>query len=142
MDWADEVKDWCVICEVEAFKQGKLVQLAIDGTARILAQYLPENHLMFGAMQDWGDGQGRQHRTGVELVIKTAFMVYPPNPQVIQLRAIRKWKNFRRLDKENTQSMLARMKVVLHEAAVDGQYEVSQIQLAEKLVMLFNLMPK
>ena len=142
LEWADDIKDWCIICEVDAYKQGKLVQLAIDGTAKIVSKYLTEQALMHGEIQDWGDGTGRQHRTGVELVIKTAFMIYPPNPQVIQLKAIRKWQRFRRLDRENTQSMLARMKVVLHEAAIDGNYEVTQIQLAEKLVQLFNLSAK
>ena len=35
LEWADDIKDWCIICEVDAYKQGKLVQLAIDGLSLI-----------------------------------------------------------------------------------------------------------
>ena len=139
LDWIDDIKDWCVICEVEPFKQGKLVQLAIDGTSKVIGKRLNDDRLVHGEFQDWDDGEGRLHRTGVELVIRVALAIYPPNPQVIQLQAIWGWRRFRRKEGETTQCMLARLKNVMFKATTDGEYPIPQIQIAERLVELFQL---
>ena len=114
LDWCEEIKNWCIICEVEPARMGKLVVLAIDGTAKIISEFVSDHVTMYGQVQDWNDGNGPLHRTGVEIVLKTALALYPPNPQVIQIKAIQAWDNFRRRPDENTMSMLARLKIVLY----------------------------
>ena len=139
LDWVDDVKNWCMIAEVEPSKMGKLVQMAIDGTAKVLQKYIPDEVIAQGAVQDWRDGNGPLHRTGFEIVLKSALMLFPPNPQVIQLKAIAGWRNFHRRPGENTQNMLARMKIALYTAFYEGNHVVSQQDIAIKLVELFKL---
>ena len=139
LDWINEVRDWCMICDQDATKIGKLVSLAIDGNAGVISSQIPPQVMMYGEIQDWNDGQGAQYRTGVEIVLKTALGVYPPNPQVIQMKAVNNWDNFRRKPGENTQSMLARLKIVMHKAYYEGSYVIPQTHIAKKLVQLFNL---
>ena len=134
LDWINEVKDWCMICDADACKIGKLVSLAIDGTAKMISSMIRSEVMMHGEIQDWNDGQGPIHRTGVEIVLKTALSVYPPNPQVIQMKAVNNWDNFRRKPGENTQSMLARLKLVMHRAYYEGGYIIPQQHIAKKLV--------
>ena len=116
LEWIDDIQDWCIMCEVDCYKQGKMVSLAVDGFSKVIGRYLRNTHMVYGRVQDWYDGDGPLHRTGVELVLKVVLGIYPPNPQAIQLNAIRGWESFQRKPHETTQGMLARMKLAIFRA--------------------------
>ena len=141
LDWIDDIQDWCIMCEVDCYKQGKMVALAVDGFSKMINKYVNNHHLVYGQVQDWGDGDGPLHRTGVEIVLRILLGLYPPNPQAIQLNAIKQWDNFRRKPHETTQGMLARLKLAMFKATTDGQYPITQIMIARRLVELFELGP-
>ena len=118
LEWIEDIQDWCIMCEVECYKQGKMVALAVDGFSKMITKYIKNSALIYGETQDWSDGDGPQHRTGVELVIKAMLSIYPPNPQAIQLSSIRCWETFHRKPHETTQGMLARLKLVMFKACL------------------------
>ena len=75
LEWIEDIQDWCIMCEVECYKQGKMVALAVDGFSKMIGRYVDNEHLIYGRVQDWYDGDGPSHRTGVELVIKTLCFI-------------------------------------------------------------------
>ena len=139
MDWLEDVKRWCVIAEVEAYRQGPLLSLAIDGIAGQYARLIPDEILIAGEVQDWNDGRGPIHRSGVEIILKLVVGLNPPNAQAIQLNAVNAWRQFHRRENETTRATVNRLRLVIHDCEEKGRYPIAPIQRAEKLTQIFQL---
>ena len=127
LDWLREVKRWCVICEVKAFRQGPLIAMAVDGVSTKYTQWIDDDILIYGEPQDWGDGQGVVHRTGVELNFKLVVSLNPPDTQAIQMQAVKAWHSFSRKPNKTSRALINRMKVVVFECEERGSYPLLPI---------------
>ena len=68
--WAHDVMSWSVYTDLPDDRKGPAVELVLAGTARDLVQEIPLAQKTQGAMGDLGDGQGRRHITGLDLVVR------------------------------------------------------------------------
>ena len=139
IDWLEDVKKWCIISEVEAYRQGPLLALAVDGISGKYARRIPDELQIHGEVQDWEDGAGPIHRTGVEIILKLIVSMNPPNAQAIQLDAVNAWRQFHRKDNETTRATLHRLKLIMFDCDDKGRYPIAPIHRAEKLIQLFQL---
>ena len=78
---------WLAATKLSEQRKGPLVSLAVGGAARIVLDDVDEETLVNGVMADFGDGQGRRRRTGVECLIQVLRQKFPDNLEARMLKA-------------------------------------------------------
>ena len=86
-EWARDVRRWCFATKVTEERQANLLALALGGSARSLVDEISEDLLRDGGDADFGDGRGREHKTGFQLLYRALELKFPTDREAQMLRA-------------------------------------------------------
>ena len=141
-EYMKDVSRWMVATKVSSERQGPLIALAVGGAARTVADELPDDLLVRGAVADLGDGLGNVHRHGVTLLFHALMRKFPENQEARMLRAGLDFFAFTPRAGETTQLIFLRFDTMLDKANQLANLNISYPFRARMVLALPRLPPR
>ena len=86
-EWMRDVGRWQAATKVAINRQAPLLALAIGGAGRTIVDEIDDTMLVNGGFADFRDGNGPQHRTGIQLIFRALDLKFPANQEAMMLKA-------------------------------------------------------
>jgi hypothetical protein len=123
--WVKDLLTWSCATDVHPTKQAHAAILRLTGTARDLAQDYDPTAFSHGAFIDYGDGQGPEFHSGLELLVQLLDEHYGPVNDEPKFDSVLGIMKFEREPGETIDDALVRFDILSDRASVEADFDLS-----------------
>ena len=141
-DWKRDLRNWVLVTELTVAQQCPAVIFQLGELAKEVGYEIPEGGRINGMVLDFGDGQGRVHRSGLDILLHMLTIRFDALALDTQMKAIDDYKNFRRRAGEHIDMAFTRWELLKGKANARGQFNMSVPAEADHLLKALHISPE